>query len=338
MKTKYRIYTVTHVELNGWSFNPARPEGIKFRRNGFSFHLRAKDEDGFGLYAPLSLVIKKSILVDKSIYENILKILNGETSHKIKDMPKILQDCANEIVHTIKENTERYFDLLAWRQNLPMHDFGRYTVYWGSRKNKMWMQQRADQGIKSFSSRDRWEDWENKFQQMNRRLSARSLGHELLCEAGSLVFSAPRSATLIGFSALEVGIKEHCKKMYSETRWLLENTQSPPLAKLLKSFIPEIHKNLGWDTTDWKIGFKNYIRLTQEWTEVRNKLAHGGSFEKTEEELKYFLNTVSEILYLLDFLSGVEWANEYFRPSMCPIVDKKFPKIDQKIGFISLIE
>jgi hypothetical protein len=68
--------------------------------------------------------------------------------------------------------------------------------------------------------------------------SEESLAHELFREAGSLIHSAPRSALLMLATALEAGVKKYISEREPVTHWLLTETQSPPILKVLRDFVP----------------------------------------------------------------------------------------------------
>jgi hypothetical protein len=66
------------------------------------------------------------------------------------------------------------------------------------------------------------------------------LGQELFREAWAQKDSNPRSSLAIGISALEAGIKELIADLVSDAAWLARYAPTPPIYKLLKSYLPQL--------------------------------------------------------------------------------------------------
>ncbi|MBU2626467.1 MAG: hypothetical protein KKG33_12980 [candidate division Zixibacteria bacterium] len=133
------------------------------------------------------------------------------------------------------------------------------------------------------------------------------MAHELLCEAVSLSFSYPRSALLIGVAAAETGVKHCIYHLQPETEWLLENMQSPYLKRLIVDYLPKlaVKNTLSGDV---QIPEVSVVAKLKKAIEMRNKLAHGGKCTVKHETVDDILVAVRDLLYLLDYYCGHDWA------------------------------
>jgi hypothetical protein len=161
------------------------------------------------------------------------------------------------------------------------------------------------------------------------------LSHELLQDAHAVYGYSPRAALLGAANAVEVGLKTYIAAFAPDTAWMFENLQSPPSEKLFRKYIPELHQKRGTPIAWWPAlsGLANEIKRLGE---VRNKLAHTGLLldanKKTvaDGEIFEFLEAARDVLYILDVLSGHDWAKFYVRESTRASLDwpkKKGPRI-----------
>jgi hypothetical protein len=135
------------------------------------------------------------------------------------------------------------------------------------------------------------------------------LAHELLREALSLRSSNPRSAFLIGYSAAEVGIKQHIASLVPDLRWFVREVPSPPIPKILAHLheLPPRSPDARLQKIDKAIRdeFESATRL-------RNALAHRGEAgELTLERVERFLRAARALLWILDARGGDLWALDY---------------------------
>ncbi len=134
--------------------------------------------------------------------------------------------------------------------------------------------------------------------------------HELVRESRELVQNAPRSALLIAAAALETGAKSYIAALVPNSEPLISKLQSPSVLTLLNQVIPEVHRNLGHDCPLLPLG-KEAREYLKKWVAQRNDVAHGRKEKIVGDELKDFIGFVEELLYLLDSLRGVEWAETF---------------------------
>jgi hypothetical protein len=136
------------------------------------------------------------------------------------------------------------------------------------------------------------------------------LAHELLREAKVALDGSPRSALLLTATALETGVKTHASKLVPDAGWLLSEMPSPPIHMMLRKYLPSLHASRGTRLADWaklKPLFNDAAKLA----EYRNDLTHTGQMPaEALAALPGLMNSVSDLLYVLDVLEGHQWAKE----------------------------
>jgi hypothetical protein len=139
-------------------------------------------------------------------------------------------------------------------------------------------------------------------------LAEEPLAHELLREAAVALAGSPRSALLLTATALETGVKAHAAKLVPHAGWLLSEMPSPPIYKMWKDYLPNIHASTG--LVDWA-KLKSLSKAAQKLAQYRNALTHAGKMpEEALAALPDLMNSVSDMLYVLDVLEGHQWAKE----------------------------
>ena len=132
------------------------------------------------------------------------------------------------------------------------------------------------------------------------------LGHELHNEAELLVERAPRSALLMATAAVEAGVKDHIGRVAPITSWLMTKIPSPPIPKILKEYIPEIHRGNN-RINKWSALTPLLNKVEKHVIPARNRLTHSGRVSLADEIHDYIKKT-RDILYMLDYLEGHDWA------------------------------
>jgi hypothetical protein len=152
------------------------------------------------------------------------------------------------------------------------------------------------------------------------------LAHEMLREAKAAMVSSPRSALLIAASALEVGVKIHISKIAPEASWLAREMPSPPVHKMLRVYIRDLHVRRGTQLPDWD-KLRPLLTAAEELAKARNDLTHKGEMpEKTRASLPEALMVVTDLLYILDVLEGHEWAKGNVRAATCRMLGWPKPR------------
>lgn len=147
------------------------------------------------------------------------------------------------------------------------------------------------------------------------------LYYELLCDGVRVFDSSPRSSLVIIIAAIETAIKHYASMITPDSAWLIENIASPPLDKLLTSYLeklPSKNKKLAYCL---RIP-KEEIKIIKHALEIRNKVVHGKNNEIDKEMLEKLKITASSTLYYFDWLKGEDWAYPYLSESLKDKIQK----------------
>jgi len=135
-----------------------------------------------------------------------------------------------------------------------------------------------------------------------------SLAHELIAEAVRLGEDSPRSALVVAMTAAEVGVRSFVGSLgRADAAWLLSRPGAPPLDDLLKNYLPFV---TDVRTRKGAVIPSELRRLVRRGVESRNKVVHFGEHGPDDVELEQLLTAVNDLLYILDWLAGEEWALE----------------------------
>ncbi|WP_077338704.1 hypothetical protein [Pseudocolwellia agarivorans] len=134
-------------------------------------------------------------------------------------------------------------------------------------------------------------------------------GHELLREAKEISSVSVRASLIMGIASVEVRLKDLISSRSPSSEWLIKSIPSPPIPKIISNYLPELFD----EYKDEILAFKktNHCILICKQIEKRNITSHTGELPQSIviHELLY---SVEQFLWFCDFLSGFEWAREYF--------------------------
>ncbi len=132
------------------------------------------------------------------------------------------------------------------------------------------------------------------------------VSRQLFREAWELLQQNPRSSLVIGYTAIEIGCKEFIQAAVPLSSWLVVNVPSPPVDRILKSYIPTLPSPAG------RIVIPNEQRKqVQKMMEARNELVHRGELTMPYGELEKALRAINDLLWLLNYYAGHLWALHY---------------------------
>lgn len=229
--------------------------------------------------------------------------------------PDDIQELINSAETELYNKMNDLLGLIVWSQGIHVNaSFDKGTLFWGENdKDKFFLvpMNLNQQEFSVFLSEDiTWEEQDRKVLSESWEKNLRiPLSHILAREATVLIEYHPRSAILMLVSALETGIKTHISKLSPDTEWLLENLPSPPIDKIFKNYIPLLYAKCG-RAIEFQQELKSLTKQIKEIIEVRNKIAHTGKLPENIGNIYQMLQSVFDILYLLDLLDGNQWAKE----------------------------
>lgn len=143
------------------------------------------------------------------------------------------------------------------------------------------------------------------------RIEEAPVHHALFNEAWKCRESEDRVAIVMATAAVESAVKHLISNLQPDTSWLLENTASPPVVKMLR----EALENLPVKCTFGKGALRppdDIITKVQKAIECRNRIVHGSSYELPDQKkLNGWLNAIRDVLWLVDFYNGHQWAEAH---------------------------
>jgi hypothetical protein len=147
------------------------------------------------------------------------------------------------------------------------------------------------------------------------------LGHELYLEAWEQRHQNPRSALIVGIAAAETGLKQCINTFVPDAKWLIENTTSPDLVKMLFEYLPLLPTT---NRVNKKVFASKTVlnEMLKKGVFMRNQLVHGRATKITYETLEEILLAVHDVLWILDYCSGYKWPLEYVRPDIRKILEE----------------
>lgn len=229
--------------------------------------------------------------------------------------PSDVADLIHRAETTLEVETERFLRLIRWRQGIdaPGEMISSKALYWrvGNCDYSIVPQKPPRKGEIEIPGMFgiHWDDaysadlnasW-TKGQQNE------PLGHTLLREAVALSSDSPKSSILMIAAALESAVKIHIRRVAPDTAWLMDELPSPPIHKLLRHYIPSIHASRE-NTIDFWEKLKPTFVAVEKLFKLRNKVAHTGKLSDVHYSITDDLVLVSDLLYIIDFLDGNDWA------------------------------
>ena len=329
MKT---VRFMLQINVTGLLFNPPRPSGITIQRSGTRAQIASlrplePDDDPGRQQGGMLCSITRNYRLSETQFR-FIESLNCGNFNPWQHYPQDLRENCERIRLELSREARRFIDLLAWFFNASdLHGpFQNESMSWNTKGNSFHNINLPGLVRVLFWNSVIWhEKIEPTFVSLWKGKSDEPLSHELFREAGSLLSSAPRSALLMLASALETGVKSYISQRAPDTQWLLTEMQSPPIQKMLRKYVPKIIPALTRDLSHWS-GLKTLFDRVEKMFGQRNHLAHRGNLEITDAQLFEYKKDVSDILYVLDFLNGEQWAINNIRPETCQALKWNDPK------------
>lgn len=245
------------------------------------------------------------------------KLNNGEITgynSQFDILPKIMQDYLNNVSDDLHSYGNRTYKAVRWINGFegPVNPFSGGEKTWsfdGTKWHQFPKQYSIEYEAKTGLRGSK--DLRKIVKPVVENGNSEPLANELYLEAFNLKSTHPRSALLIGIAAAETGVKQFITNLQPQTKWIIENMQSPDILSLIKEYIPSLEVN---NTIKGEVLFpqKSIIKPLRKGIQMRNIVAHGGTCSLTSKNLKATLKAVRQLLWLLDYYSGYDWALEHF--------------------------
>lgn len=342
-----RLYFLLVAQVKGMMFNPAKADGLTFHldqepRVDLTLKPSEADDDPFGFRRGLTCRATTNVAVSESQRDFVSSIIAGRfvpyagmpialpyTERGMVQIdafgmlregfgmpfelyPPDLQRVCDTARDNLRANMARFIRLLRWYQDIggPYQPFDfEPTLYWKTDGELYYAV-----GMKSREQTARGSAgivWNDESSDEIGALWSQAgcdepLAHELLREANDVAQTSPRSALLIATSALETGVKNHFHRLAPQTPWL-HTTRPPPVHSVLRGQIPRLHRFDDDQRRRWR-NLRALFDLLEQFDDCRDEVAHSGVMTKESEDVNAYLDAVTDVLYILDALSGHEWA------------------------------
>jgi hypothetical protein len=157
---------------------------------------------------------------------------------------------------------------------------------------------------------------ESELQHMLNANATEPLAHNLLREALIQRDENRRSALVMAVGAAEVGFKRFVSTLVPATAFLMEEVQAPPIYRMLKEFLPTLLENTS-TRTPGHLPESEILKPIEKAFEHRNTIVHKPDDSPRQAKASAYLvssdfdaslRAISDLLYILDFYAGNEWA------------------------------
>lgn len=227
-------------------------------------------------------------------------------------VPEAVNRFASQIVTDLREAAWRATRLLMWRYALghatyPLGTLGRGAEF--SFDGDVWylLPLATEWRFRAVPTLRVDRSVERELQELLERSGAAPIAFELLWEARDLCDQNPRSALLVGVSALEIGVKQFLVARLPEARWLVEHLQSPPVKRLLVEFLPQVDSAIHGDQK-CAVPPPEAIQQIEQAVGARNRLIHVTGKAPASETVARWLDYIESVLRHLDWQLGYQWA------------------------------
>ena len=136
-----------------------------------------------------------------------------------------------------------------------------------------------------------------------------AIGFELWREAWVNRNKNRRSSWLLAISALEASAVVYVSTFYPEAGWLISELPKPYLIKIYNKYFPTLVKNK--HSVQFFPLHRDINRILQNGIDKRNDITHTGEGIHSSDDLELLLNTCKDLLYIVDYHFGNEWALHY---------------------------
>ena len=137
---------------------------------------------------------------------------------------------------------------------------------------------------------------------------AEPLAHELFQEAWSQREDNPKSSLVIGIAAAETGVKQLISKLVPSSAWLVQNTQSPPLERILREYLPSLPTRVRNKNAPLPPLPESLVATIIKAVLLRNEIVHGKEVHLEVKSLRVILSAVHDLLYIFDVYAGQLWS------------------------------
>lgn len=230
-----------------------------------------------------------------------------------RDVPPAIAPLVAEVGEALHSGINKVISIMRWNLGLSsLHNFVRWgeSLQWsfdGDEWKTVPGQISLNASVDFPIPREDYLGWVTPLQELIASNAIAPLGHELFSEAWAQRLVNRRSSLIIGMASLETAFKECASNLMPDAKWLIKNLQSPPLVKMLREYLPTFPAKL---LVKGKVLSppEEVVGILIKGIKIRNDMVHGLDTSIRQDTLEEVLRAIRDVLYLLDYYSGFDWA------------------------------
>ena len=234
----------------------------------------------------------------------------------LSGFPENFRSFVKSVSDELRDIAYRTISVLRWRANElgPHNPIATRGLYW-STGGSFWHPMPADRLLRTeihgvLRTSDRVRD------EVDVIVAAGGfapLHHDLYREAWEQRYKNPRSSIVIGMAATELSVKRCISDLVPEAEWIATNLPSPPLIRMLNEYFPRLPAQCDFNGCV-KPPPKAVLEDLKKGVTIRNQLSHAGTSSPSGDTVEAILLSVHDLLWLVDYYSGHDWAIDFLRP------------------------
>jgi len=235
----------------------------------------------------------------------------------LSTFPESFRSFIETVTRELDDFADRTISVLRWRENnLGPHDpIGTRGLHW-SLDGKFWhaapnnieFRIRVEGPSQLISDQLRME-----VEQMVRTGARAPLHHDVFREAWGQRSRNRRSALVIGMAAAELAVKHCIAALVPDAEWLATNLPTPPLVRMVREYLPTLPARCKLNGQVKPLP-EPVLKSLDKGVSIRNRLSHAGDSRLSDENIEDILGAVHDLLWLVDYYSGAQWALDFLRP------------------------
>ena len=268
----------------------------------------------------MKIAANQMITVDNDISQVALEYSTPDGSRvhlpALSDFPQNFLSFVQNVRGELADWAVRTVSVLRWRADVPgpHNPISSRGFYW-SVDEAFWHPAPGDLGLRvdTFRVLRLPEELRAVVDNIVRCGGSAPLHDDLFREAWEQRYENPRSALLIGIAAAELSVKHCISTLVPDAKWLVTNLPTPPLVKMLSEYLPKLPARCKLDG-QVKPPPAQVIDLLSKGVTIRNQLSHAGASNPSTDDVEEILLAVRDVLWLIDFYVGSEWALGFVSP------------------------
>jgi hypothetical protein len=342
--TQRRCYVLfqTYYRVDPWDFEPPLESftPVRFDDSGRMFSLFMRYEHAASEGEEPEVLVQTLHRKD-DVPADVRRVFAGETKIEWKhgrdnqdgfnDLPDVYRDFISTLHADMDRMASELFNVVRWRTGIVGGPLA-LTSHWCSMRwhdatkgnnvmgehgflNRQMIAGGFTLGLPEMQHADFGQECRAAVEGLLQLQSTQPLYHDLFREAWQLQHDNPRSALVMGIAAAETGFKTALVDLNPSVTWIIENLPSPPLDRMLRDYMSQLPARTRING-EVRRPPSSVITTIKQGIELRNKLVHGRQEQLTQETTRRTLEAVRDLLYMLDYYRGHEWALDRLSPDV----------------------